>query len=117
MDPGRNGERDFQGEKRSIETDAATTDPDARLYKTAVGQESRLCCMGHVLMDEAGSATGSRKAPQGSGLAVDATLTHATGTAEREAALVLLDRRTAGRAGGGRITLGADKAQIGRAHV
>ena len=62
--------------------------------------------MGHVLMDEAGSATGSRNPPQGSGLAVDATLTHATGTAEREATLVLLDHRTAKS----RITLGADKA-------
>ena len=89
MGPGSNGERDFHGEKRSNETHVSTTDPDARLYKTAVGQASRLCCMGHGLMDEAGSATGSRKAPQGSGLAVDATLTHATGTAEREATLVL----------------------------
>ena len=35
---------------------------------------------------------------------MDATLTHATGTAEREATLVLLDRRTAKS----RITLGAD---------
>ena len=40
------------------------------------------------------------------GLAIDATLTHATGTAEREAALAMLDRRRTGR----RITLGADKA-------
>ncbi len=31
--PGRNGERDFHGEKRSNETHASTTDPDARLYK------------------------------------------------------------------------------------
>jgi hypothetical protein len=30
--PGRNGERDFDGEKRSNETHASTTDPDARLY-------------------------------------------------------------------------------------
>jgi hypothetical protein len=40
------------------------------------------------------------------GLAVDATLTCATGTTEREAALVMLDRRERS----GRITLGADKA-------
>jgi len=40
------------------------------------------------------------------GLAVDGTLTLATGTAEREAALALLDRRKGRR----RITLGADKA-------
>jgi IS5 family transposase len=40
------------------------------------------------------------------GLAVEAALTHATGTAEREAALAMLDRRKRGA----RITLGADKA-------
>ena len=108
--PGRNGERDFHGQKRSNETHASTTDPDARLYKKSDGQPSRLCYMGHVLMDEAGSATGPRNPPQGHGLAVEATLTHATGTAEREATLVMLDRRKARRGGRHRITLGADKA-------
>lgn len=92
--PGRNGERDFRKEKRSNETHVSTTDPDARLYKKSDGQPSRLCFMGHVLMENR------------NGLAVDATLTHATGTAEREAALAMLDRRGARR----RITLGADKA-------
>ena len=92
--PGRNGERNFHNEKRSNETHASTTDPDARLYRKAAGRESRLCFMGHVLMENR------------NGLAVDATLTHATGTAEREAALTLLDRH----AGERRITLGADKA-------
>jgi transposase len=91
---GRNGERNFHNEKRSNETHASTTDPDARLYRKADGRESRLCFMGHVLMENR------------NGLAVGAALTHATGTAEREAALVLLDCRPAGR----RITLGADKA-------
>lgn len=95
-DPGRNGERDFRGEKRSNETHASTTDPDARLYRKGGGRESRLCFMGHVLMENR------------SGLAVDATLTHATGTAEREAALEMLDRRV--RRKRRRITLGADKA-------
>jgi transposase len=92
--PGRNGERNFHNEKRSNDTHASTTDPDARLYRKADGRESRLCFMGHVLMENR------------NGLAVGATLTHATGTAEREAALALLDRCTADR----RITLGADKA-------
>jgi len=91
---GRNGERDFHKEKRSNETHASTTDPDARLYRKGNGQESRLCFMGHVLMENR------------NGLAVDAMLTHATGRAEREAALTILDRRKPGR----RITLGADKA-------
>ena len=92
--PGRNGQRDFHNEKRSNETHGSTTDPDARLYRKADGRESRLCFMGHVLMENR------------NGLAVDAALTRATGTAEREAALALLDRRPADR----RITLGADKA-------
>jgi transposase len=92
--PGRNGERNFHNEKRSNDTHASTTDPDARLYRKADGRESRLCFMGHVLMENR------------NGLAVGAALTRATGTAEREAALALLDRRPAGR----RITLGADKA-------
>src|SRR5258707_11441647 len=92
--PGRNGERDFHNEKRSNDTHASTTDPDARLYRKADGRESRLCFMGHVLMENR------------NGLAVGAALTRATGTAEREAALALLDRRRTDR----RITLGADKA-------
>ena len=92
--PGRNGERDFHNEKRSNDTHASTTDPDARLYRKASGRESRLCFMGHVLMENR------------NGLAVGAALTQATGTAEREATLAMLDRRKLRR----RITLGADKA-------
>jgi transposase len=96
--PGRNGERNFHKEERSNETHASTTDPDARLYRKADGRESRLCFMGHVLME-------NRNA-----LAVDAALTHATGTAEREAAAVMLDRRRRKTNSQRRITLGADKA-------
>jgi hypothetical protein len=92
--PGRNGERNFHNEKRSNETHTSTTDPDARLYRKADGRESRLCFMGHVLMENR------------NGLAVDAMLTRASGTAEREATLAILDRRKSGH----RITLGADKA-------
>ena len=91
--PGRNGERDFRREKRSNATHASTTDPDARLYREADGQESRLCYLGHALMENR------------NGLVVDASLTHATGTAEREAALAMLDRLPRRH----RITLGADK--------
>ena len=92
--PGRNGERNFHNEKRSNETHASATDPDAKLYRKASGRESKLCYMGHVLMENR------------NGLAVDATLTKATGTAEREATLSMLKRRKSK----GRITLGADKA-------
>jgi transposase len=91
---GRNAERDFRGQKRSNETHASVTDPDARLYRKGDGQSSRLCFMGHLLME-------NRNA-----LIVDAALTHATGTAERDAALRMLDHRKRRR----RITLGADKA-------
>ena len=92
--PGRNGERDFHGEKRSNETHASTTDPDARLYRKGPGQPAKLAYLGHVLME-------NRHA-----LVVDTRLTLATGTAEREAALEMV----ADRPGNHRITLGADKA-------
>ena len=100
--PGRNGERDFHGEKRSNETHASTTDPDARLYRKANGRESRLCYMGHALMENR------------NGLVVDAELTLASGVAEREATLAMLDRR---KAKSRRITLGADKAYDVQAFV
>jgi len=92
--PGRNAERRFHKEKRSNETHQSTTDPEARLYKKADGQPARLCYLGHALMENC------------HGLAVDGHLTLATGTAEREAALEMLNRRPGRR----RITLGADKA-------
>ena len=92
--PGRNGERDFHGEKRSNETHASTTDPDARLYKKANGQPAKLCHLGHVIIENR------------SGLVVAASLTPATGIAEREAAVAMVEAL----GGGQRITLGADKA-------
>lgn len=91
---GRNAERDFHGEMRSNATHALTTDPDARLFKMPRGQATRLCHMAHVLMENR------------DGLVVDATLTCATATAEREVALTMLSRMK----GRHRITLAADKA-------
>src|SRR5438874_10125167 len=91
--PGRNGERDFHGERRSNETHASTTDPDARLYRKGPGQPAKLAYLGHVVME-------NRHA-----LVVDTRLTLATGTAEREAALDM----AAARPGNHRITLAADK--------
>jgi transposase len=92
--PGRNGERDFHGEKCSNQTHASTTDPDARLYRKGRGQPAKLAYLGHVLMEH-------RHA-----LVVDTRLSLATGTAEREAALAMV----AARPGNHRITLAADKA-------
>ena len=92
--PGRNAERDFRGERRSNATHASDTDADARLFRKGEGQSSRLCYMGHLLMENANA------------LIVDAALTRTSGTAEREAALAMLGRRGTRR----RVTLGADKA-------
>jgi transposase len=91
---GRNAERDFHGERRSNDSHASTTDPDARLYRKGRGKEARLCHMGHLLMENR------------HGLIVDALVTEASGTAERAAALAMLGRQT----GRHRATLGADKA-------
>ena len=91
--PGRNGERDFHGEKRSNETHASTTDPDARLARKSNGQSARLCYAGHVVMENR------------HGLVVGETTTLATGTAEREAGQAMM----APLAKPGRTTLGADK--------
>jgi len=91
---GRNGERDFHKEKRSNETHASTTDPDARLFRKGDGRESRLCFMGHALMENR------------NGLIVDTQVSHATGTAERDVALRMIGRS---RKPGRRVTLAADK--------
>src|SRR5438874_5670284 len=99
--PGRNGERDFHGEKRSNETHASTTDPDARLYRKGSGQPAKLAYLGHVLME-------NRHA-----LVVDTRLTLATGTAKRAAGLEMM----AARPGNHQITLGADKAYDGAGFV
>ena len=96
--PGRNAERSFRGEKRGNETHASTTDPDARLYRKAQGQPSRLCFMGHLLIENR------------HGLIVDVRTTHATGRAEREAAEAMVEAATRGRrATGRRATLAAER--------
>lgn len=91
---GRNQEADFHGQKRTNETHASTTDPQARLYRKGKGKEAKLCFMGHGLMENR------------HGLLVDACLTLADGHAERVAALHMIEPR-ADRPR--RITLGADK--------
>jgi transposase len=85
---------DFKGTKRSNKTHRSTTDPDARLYRKNGNAGAQLGYLGHALMENR------------NGLAVDGRLTRATGTAEREAALDMID----GLGGTHRITLGADKA-------
>jgi Transposase DDE domain len=91
----KNREADFHGQKRSNETHASTTTPQARLYRKGPGKQAKLCFMGHALMENR------------NGLVVDACLTEANGHAERIAAPHMIEPR-ADRPRP--ITLGADKA-------
>ena len=99
---GRNKMRDFRGTKRSNETHRSTTDPDARLARKSDGQSSILAFAGHGLMENR------------SGLIVGAMVTTASGTAERDAALDLVDNCRRRRA---KISLGADKGYDAEAFI
>jgi transposase len=101
---GRNAEVNFRGEKRSNETHASTTDPDALLYRKSPGTGAKLCYMGHILMENR------------NGLVVDAETTRVSGHAERLAALEMIDG-IVDPDGSRRITLGADKGYDARDFV
>jgi transposase len=90
-DPG-NPTVNFHGERRSNATHASSTDPEARLFRKGDAHEAKLYYQGHVLMENR------------HGLAVDGSLTPATGFAEREQALAMATQLPAGA------TLGADKS-------
>ena len=90
---GRNPTVNFRGQTRTNDTHASTTDPDCRLYKKADGQQAKLCYLGHAFME-------NRK-----GLVVDTRVTVANGTAERQAAVEMIEHVH----GAHRITVGADK--------
>ena len=89
---------DFRGEKRSRDTHESKTDPDALLFRKSKGTTAKLSYMGHLLMENR------------HGLVVDARVTQATGTAEREAAIDMVEALT----GKHRVTEGADKNIDGR---
>ncbi len=76
---GRNTERSWHGQKRSNDTHASTTDPEARLYRKSNNTAAVLCYSGHLLMENR------------SALIVDAELTFADGYAERATAIEMLD--------------------------
>jgi len=71
----------FHGHKRSNQTHASTTDPESKLYRKGSGQEAKLSYLGHVLMENR------------NGLIVDAMVTEADGTAERDAAMLMVHAR------------------------
>jgi len=91
-DPG-NPEVDFHREKRSNATHQSTTDPECRLFKKSKGAPAQLCYLGHVLMENR------------HGLIIKPRVTLASGTAEPEAALKLVEAIPGSR----RATLGGDK--------
>jgi transposase len=91
-DPG-NPTVDFHGEKRSNDTHESTTDADARLARKSGGHEAKLSYCGNVLIENR------------NGLVVDTELLQCNGTAERDAAMLMV----AGLNGDDRVTLAADK--------
>jgi transposase len=92
----RNAEVDFRGQKRTNETHRSRTDPEARLYRKSGGEGTKLSHLAHTLGENR------------HGLIVGITVTEANGTAERTAALEMLDQ--VARTHGWRpTTLGADK--------
>ena len=99
-DPG-NPEVDFHREKRSNATHQSTTDPECRLFKKSKGAPAQLCYLGHVLMENR------------HGLIIKPRVTQASGTAEPEAALKLVEAIPGSR----RATLGGDKKYDTRAFV
>src|SRR5437016_2006633 len=92
-DPG-NATVDFHGQKRSNETHESKTDPDAKLARKGKGKEAKLSYNGNLLVENR------------HGLIVNSEVFEANGTAERDAALVMLEQIT----GTKQVTVGGDKA-------
>src|SRR5216684_7376530 len=91
-DPG-NATVDFHGEKRSNQTHESKTDPDAKMARKGKGKEAKLSYNGNLLVEN------------GNGLIVNTEVFEANGTAERDAALVMLEQIP----GTKQVTMGGDK--------
>jgi transposase len=91
-DPG-NPTVNFRGERRSNETHESKTDPEAQLARKSAGKESKLSYSGNLLVENR------------NGLIVDAEVFQANGTAERDAALVMLEQIPGTKP----VTVGGDK--------
>jgi transposase len=100
--PGRNAEVSFHGERRTNETHASTTDPEARMARKSFATAAKLSYAGHLLMEHRNA------------LLVDIELTQATGYAERDTALEMLGRLPATKR---RRTVAGDKAYDTRGFV
>ena len=90
-DPG-NPTVNVHGERRRNDTHQSTTDPEAMLHRKGKGKEAKLAYLGHVLLHNR------------QGLVANVCATHATGTAERDAAVLLLEASASPGS-----TVGADK--------
>ena len=93
-DDPKNPTVNFHGQPRRNDTHQSTTDPEARLYKKAVGREAKLGYLAHLLTENR------------HGFIIDTAVTNATGTAERDAAIALLGELPLTTR---RVTVGADK--------
>ena len=91
-DPG-NPTVNFHGERRSNRTHESKTDPDAQLARKGDGKEAKLSYSGNLLVENR------------NGLIVNAMAWAATGTAERDTALLMLEQIR----GEQRVTVGGDK--------
>jgi transposase len=98
---GSNPTVSFHKQKRSNQTHQSKTDPSARLYKKTRGAEAKLGYLGHVVTENR------------NGLVVDTRLTLASGTAERDAAIEMMEHKAAWR----RVTLGGDRGYDTRGFV
>ena len=91
-DPG-NPTVNFRGERRSNETHESKTDPEAQLARKSEGKESKLSYSGNLLVENR------------NGLIMEAEVFQANGTAERDAALVMLEQIPGTKP----VTVGGDK--------
>src|SRR5205809_3636263 len=91
----------FHGEERSNDTHASNTDPDAQLARKGGGKEAKLSYCGNLLIEN------------GHGLIANTELLQANGTAERDAALLMIEQIPAEK----RVTVGADKGYDTRGFV
>ena len=92
-DDGGNPTVNFHGEKRSNDTHESKTDPESQLARKGPGKEAKLSYSGNLLVEN------------GNGLIVDAEVFQANGTAERDAALVMMEKLPGTKA----VTVGGDK--------
>jgi transposase len=92
----------FRGERRSNATHQSATDPEAKLAKKGPGKEAKLCYSANALMENRNT------------LLIDFRIEPADGSAERRAAITMLDENLPGSR---RITVAGDRGYDTRGFV